>query len=166
MKNLLLNLLKNAKSAINRDGFLPSLAFPLMPDNKTFEPIPLTFKDDEEKLKTFFALGAFCKENKIYDLILGLDSCYRQIPTNNKDREFFFKNLSTERPSLYPKNLRDNFILLQYIDFENEKNCANLTCKYRKKDKKNYFSKAIFRVNVESVIIKLVYDGWNASKII
>lgn len=159
LKILLLHLFDQAKEIIRTEGQLIPLAFPLTID-KILEPILITFKDDHEKLQTFFSLGTYCRENDVLAIILGLDTCNRTIPKNEKSSKIFFENLDTERFSLYPKNWRKNFVLLQYINFIDSKHNLTLLARYKQENKNLKFFEPFITNRMKSSIVDITISGW------
>jgi len=157
MKKTLLEVLDDAKQIIPSLGGVPCLAFPII-DNTVEESFPIFFENDIEKLKTFFAIGAYSYEKEFDGLILVLDGCNKEIP--DKDKDYFFENLDIERPTLYPRKFRNNFIIIQFIDFIKSEHLT-LLCEYEKKENKYEFTQSKFTDKIESVLVELTVDGWN-----
>lgn len=160
MKDILIEILKNAKQGVREnEGKLPPIVFMII-NNEMVDPFPLWFRSDDEKMKTFFAVGAYCREREATAAVLGLDGCSREVTKDNI--KYFLENLNTERPSTYPKNLRNNYIILQYIDFLNDEENVTLFCKYKETDGKLRFGKYKIVEMAESIVVRLISDGWIA----
>lgn len=159
MKSIIMKLYYSAREAIKQKGYIPPVFVGIYDDDIT-DPLPIIFSNDEEKIKTFFTLGAYCREKDIPAAILTLDACSRKI--EKESMEYFLSNLDTERPTLYPKNLRDNHIIIQYIDFIKPENCVTLISKYKETNGKTRFQNPIFSKDVESIIVKMTINGWHA----
>lgn len=157
MKELLLTMLESAKEIVKQNDKLFHLIFPII-NGILSDPVPIQFSNDEDKLKTFFAVGVYCKQKKSTSLVLGLDACSRKV--GKEDIKYFLENLITERPTLYPKRMRNNYIILQYVSFLKSHDNLTLFCQYLKKNKETLFLSPQFFECSDSIVIKMLMDGW------
>jgi len=160
IRTTLLSFLKNAKTVMKENNNVLFPAFMSITSGKLSDPVPLTFSNDVEKLKTFFAIGAYCGEQKYDAVILGLMGCSRILDENNI--AYYLKNLETERPTLYPQSLKNNYIVLQYVDFFNCEENEMLLCRFDvKENDADYFIPRFYGA-VDSLLVSMVFDGWDS----
>ena len=114
IKKMFLPLLKDAKDIIKKNGDFEPIAIPLIIDPKdnigSMEPITFMCKEFENFLievedsnGNLLNIGAVCRDQWAFGVIIRMDMCAREI----SNEEYFWDNLETELPSLYPKSLRE-----------------------------------------------------------
>jgi len=158
IQDILLDVFNDTKSVVQQLGGLPCIAFPIE-ENVINDSFPIFFDNDIDKLKTFFAIGAVSYEKDYDGLILILDGCNRDV--KQEDKEYFLKNLDIERPTLYPRTIRNNFVVIQFIDFI-DSNHQVLLSEYTRKENVFSFSNPIFLKEIQSTLVELLIEGWNA----
>lgn len=153
--------LDNSKEALEKDEFFP-IALPLEFSEDDFEikdPILIGFKCESEKIANFLDIGASCWFEEVKDVVVILNGCGKRVD----DFKQFIENYDTERPSLYPESMRDDFLILAFIDLIDE-DFKTLMCKYSKDETgKLVFEAPVFVDDGEAVsgIVEFIIQGWN-----
>lgn len=163
VKELLESFLDNAKEMVEKEDCLPGMAFPLeFDDNDELEirdPYPVAFRNDEEKIYNWFEIGAHCWMSGCYQMVVGMDGCSVDVPDDKKEE--FMKNFEFERPTLYPHEARNNFIILTFIDTIDE-DFKTMICKYKKENNKMVFDEPVFLENgIDSFAVSFIIRGWD-----
>ena len=149
---LLLEILKDVKKQIKIDEQLIPVTIPfcLDEDDNLFneDEIPIINNENDDS-DIFYEIGVHCREINSIGAVFVMEGCCRHVKEDEK--EYFLDNLDTECPSLYPKYMRENFILLHYIDFLDIDNIIGLMCKFKVNSKNNFeFEKVKILTSKES----------------
>lgn len=160
VEEILKSFLENAKEQLKEEEFVP-VALPLEfteDDIDIKDAIPVIFEDDSDKISTLLDIGAACWFQDVEDVVLVLPGCGRKVD----DMEKFIENYETEKPSLYPESMRDDYLMLVFLDLIDE-DFKVLFCKYKRVDKEIVFEEASFEDSnkMQSGIVEFIVQGWN-----
>ena len=165
MKETLLKIFEDVKKQmIDEHHFMP-IAIPISIDDEgdfvLLDPIPFMFDDDVEKIQLCFATGVQTRFNMGMALII-INQGFSKTWKNEEERKMIEENWDTERPSLYPESMRQNNVLITYIDFLEPNDNLMLISKFdEKKNGELFFDAPIFQEKTESFIIELISNGWH-----
>jgi len=169
-KQLFLEKLEITKGVISKMGCMFPIIYPtvMSDDDKLFvidNPIMLMFETDEQRTESYNRAGMYCKKKNADGVILISDMRTRILEEVNSEKlKYLVENFETERPSLYPDSMIQTNIVLNYVDFEKQKNLLTLTCKHNKDEDNNIkFEKYKVLENIIVVenIIQPLLKGWN-----
>jgi hypothetical protein len=91
------------------------------------------FTNDEEKRLAFKEIGKFCASQGVDSMGICLDAMMRKVePGHEHD--------PTEYPSTYPESMRQDALVIQYVDFRNLRNNKTRVIAYEKKGTKISFA--------------------------
>jgi hypothetical protein len=158
LKTLLNDVLLEAKSALKIHDKLQPIAIPLT-INEILEPLFLEFKKEENDLDMFFNIGAFCRMHDAVGVVIVFNGAGKKFKTK-KEHDYFMQNVDTENPLLYPENMRENYILVQYIDFQNS--FANVVkfCQYFREKGILRFGRSVIKQSEKNPITEAVEFAW------
>lgn len=80
--------------------------------------------DDETKVQMLKTAGRQCHEWKCHQIAIVTDIAYKQYPDTNMTPD------STELPLTYPRSMRTDALLLQYVDLKNSENNTSIISPY------------------------------------
>ena len=81
------------------------------------------FETDEEKMKKLFTIGFYCKNHNIKEIYLTFDSYVRILQSEDpKLINYINDNWDTEKPELYPENMRQEHLIILKMKFPNKMN--------------------------------------------
>ena len=124
--------LKSLQDTVNNEeNFLPKMH--LFGGNQNYV-IMMPFNDDKEKLEMLMEIGMLAYEKKAHQMIFVSDIIFKKYD-NKDDFQEVLKNQDTERPSLYPENMRSNGLLIYSMDFKDGKKEKITIVPYTTKDK-------------------------------
>jgi hypothetical protein len=162
VEQFLKSFLENAQEAYKENEFYP-VALPISFKDDDFdieEPIPVIYKGESDKISVLLDIGAACWFQDVVDVVLILDGCGRKVD----NIENLIENYDTERPSLYPESMRDNFLILTWIDLIDE-DFKILMCKYKRhEDGQIVFEEEPKFMDDEDAVssfVEFVVQGWN-----
>lgn len=168
MKELLKSYLKSAKDIIKKDGHFGPMAFPLQ-FNEEKEEIEfldsekIMFRTEEEKSRMFFSIGFDCRMNDCFGVVLVLEGAGRQFKTE-EEKKYYLDNPETESIFLYPKSMRENMVIVMFVDFLDNEHLS-LCCKYEVDEKNNIkFKRAEFEKNPQSGLIEMTVEGYECAE--
>ena len=106
---------------LSRDKYLLPVAFIIT--DSGIKVIATPFKDDNEKISMYTELGYLCAEFQATEIYTIADIAMKEY-----DKEHFKMALTDplERPTLYPKSMRTDGILISYIDLATLDHTLNL----------------------------------------
>lgn len=156
VKIILKSFLESSKEMLQSDQFFPA-ALPIKFKEDDFDikdPIPLMFSDDSDKISVLLNAGAACWFDDIVDVVIIFNGCGRKVDD--------LENYDTERPSLYPESMKEEYFVLTYIDLIDE-DFKTMFCKYKKNEEKIILDEPIFvdSEDVVSGVVEFVIHGWN-----
>lgn len=157
---ILKSFFETTKELVKDNKFFPH-ALPIKFEEESVDvkdPIPLMFNDETEKISVLLDVGAACWFEDIVDVVTIFSGCGRKVD----DLKKFKENYDTERPSLYPESMREEYFVLTYIDLIDE-DFKTMFCKYKKNEGKIIFDELIFMdsKDVMSGVVEFVIHGWN-----
>jgi hypothetical protein len=159
---ILQEILKMSKEIFTKENEIRPVAIPVFFDEECFEiddVIEINCEDDKDKTFSFLSIGAKCWMQDAEDVVLVMGCLSRKI----EDLDYFIENLETEKPSMYPESMRDNLLVLTYIDLIDEEHRV-LICNYKKENEKFVFNDDVRFVDgkeMQSGIVEMVLNGWN-----
>lgn len=118
MNDLIQNLSENAVGILKKEGHLNPIAF-LLDSDRVITIVELKFTDDEEKYKSYLAVGKIAEKAKANRVILINDVAARIYKTK-KEAEYAYENYDHESPLSYPESMRLDGILFIDINIESE----------------------------------------------
>lgn len=161
VNDLLMVFLEPSKELLKENNFIPiivQLEFDSDNDVSFSEPEPFVFSDEVEKMSKLLEIGATCWFRDVCDIIMVFSGCGRKI----EDWDKFQENYDTERPSLYPESMRDDYLIFTYIDLIDE-DFKLMFCKYKKQNNEIVFEEPEFikGEDVNSGLVEFIIQGWN-----
>lgn len=164
-KDLVLNFFEmTKKQMIEKHEFMP-LAIPFSyfneDEEKEFEPMPFLFDDDFDKVQLSFATGVRCRFKGAPALIL-VNQGFGKTWKTEEERKYIEENWNTERPTTYPKSMRINYLLINFVDFLDPKDSVTLVSQYYEKENGEiFFDTPKIETEVISAITGSMMNGWN-----
>lgn len=158
LKSLLRDVLSEAKTAMQIDDRLQPVAIPLAVD-EILDPIPLRFEKGTNELETFCNVGAFCRMHDAIGVVIVFTGAGKKFRTKSEE-EYFSKNFETENPLTYPENMRDNYILVQYVDFNNFSCNVVKFCQFFRDSENIRFSRSMTKETGENPVSSAVQFAW------
>jgi hypothetical protein len=122
------------------------------------DSIPLLADQKSDTVSVLLEAGASCWFQCVEEAVIILNGCGRKVD----DLKQVLENYETERPSLYPESMRDDFLFLLFVDFIDE-DFRLLVCKYKKMDDHFEFEKPeiVDNENTTASVVNFVVQGWN-----
>jgi hypothetical protein len=162
-KSILEEFMKNAQQAHKKGEFVP-IAIPVIAnedhDWELEDPMPIIFntEDQNDRISTLLDIGAYCWTQDACDVVIVLDACGRKVD----NYEELIKNYDTERPTLYPKSMREDMLIVCHIDLIDEEFTV-LTSIYTGEGKDEFFQESVYLESegVLSGIVEFIIHGFN-----
>lgn len=139
-EKLIRGLNEVAKKNLQKNGRLTPIAF-LIREGKIVAPILLRIQTDEEKPDVYKSIGMIAKKFSADSVIIVQDAALKVFKTKEESK-YVLENLATEKPLMYPENMRQDGIFFFVIDLKTKETNGYFQ-EYEKKGKDIHFHKLI-----------------------
>ena len=161
MKKLIEGLVPLAKQNLESHGHIATAILCFDKHNHLIAPVLMEIPgDDRAKRAMLLKFGQFCKGQKYSKVAVILDCATRHIATK-EEYQHIIENYDTERPTIYPKSMRKEAIVLVGINLNDGKRVMAMQ-EYSKDDKKKiHYGEYTFSDDAPGLIPDSIIQGYN-----
>lgn len=157
IQKIIEDMARIARENLNKDNHLTPIAL-IFKEGALISSMIISWDTDENKQYAYRMLGEKAKELAA-DFVIWINDVAVRTVKSPEELEFIKKNYDTERPTAYPETLRQDMILLGYLDLKTLKDSMWIQAYNKMKDGKRVYKELIKTENMVSAMSQWIIEG-------